>query len=177
MEYITITLLALSLSLDAFTLAVAYGLLNLKKDKIIITSLLVGLFHFFMPLIGIEIGHFLLARIPFNTNLLMVIILILIGIEMIKSLNEEELKEQDLNLSKSLLFAFLVSLDSLLVGFGLSIITDKILLSGIVFALFSTIFTLSGFFLGKYITKKSKKNAKIIGIVIIFTLIIYFLCK
>ena len=164
MEQLTIILIAISLSIDAFTLSVAYGLLNIKKKKIIITSITVGIFHFFMPLIGLLIGTILTNKYTISSKFILLITLLIILVEMIKSYNEEII-EKDMSFIESTTFSFLVSIDSFLI------------LSCIYFSIFSFLFTLGGFLLGKYITQKSKQNAKMISIVIIFTLIIYFLCK
>lgn len=176
MEQLTIILIAISLSLDAFTLSVAYGLLNIKKQKIITTSIIVGIFHFIMPLIGLLIGNILIKSYTIDSKFILILTLIIILIEMIKSFNEE-ISEKNMSFFESITFAFLVSIDSLLIGAGITYITPKIILSSLYFSIFSFTFTLLGFLLGKYITKKSKQNAKIISIIIIFTLIIYFLCK
>ena len=177
LEYITIILIAISLSIDAFSVSVSYGLLNIKKENIIITSILVGLFHFFMPLLGLKIGYIISTVKYINTNLILVLVLFIIGLEMLKSINENEIPEKRQNFLESLIFAFLVSIDSFFIGVGLNAITTHTILASIFFSIFSFSLTLTGFLLGKYITKKSKKQAKIIGIFIIFTLIIYFLCK
>ena len=176
MEQLTIILIAISLSIDAFTLSVAYGLLNIKRKKILITSFLVGIFHFFMPLIGLIFGNILTKTHTISSKFILIFTLILIFIEMIKSFNEETL-EKNMTFLESITFAFFVSIDSFLIGAGLSYITSKILLSSVYFSIFSFIFTLLGFLLGKYITQKSKQKAKIVSIIIMFTLIIYFLCK
>ena len=66
MEIITLLLIGLSLSVDAFTLSLAYGLLNIPKRKIIMISGLVGIFHFIMPLIGYLISDLLNKVININ---------------------------------------------------------------------------------------------------------------
>ena len=49
-------LMAISLSMDAFSLALAYGTLGMSnKDKIIL-SLVVGIFHLIMPLLGMLVN-------------------------------------------------------------------------------------------------------------------------
>ena len=53
---LAILVIAVSLSMDAFSLSLVYGTLNLEKKTIILQSLIVGLFHFFMPRIGIYVG-------------------------------------------------------------------------------------------------------------------------
>ena len=57
MEIITLIIIGLSLSIDAFTLSLAYGLLSVSKRKIILTSLTVGVFHFIMPITGYSLGN------------------------------------------------------------------------------------------------------------------------
>ena len=49
--FITLTT-AIALSLDAFSLAIIYGTVLKEKRTILILSLAVGIFHFFMPFLG-----------------------------------------------------------------------------------------------------------------------------
>ena len=57
LKIITIFLIAVSLSMDAFSLALIYGTQGItKKDKVLL-SLIVGIYHFIMPLIGVTIGN------------------------------------------------------------------------------------------------------------------------
>ena len=84
--------IALSLSMDAFSLSLAYGSSYLKKKDLYLIPTIVGLFHFFMPIIGSFIGTSILQIVKISPNILVGIILILIGINMcIKK--EEELDE------------------------------------------------------------------------------------
>ena len=85
MKIITIFLIAVSLSMDAFSLALIYGTQGInKKDKIIL-SLIVGIYHFVMPLIGLSIGIYITNKLIINASILVGIILCLIAIEMIIS--------------------------------------------------------------------------------------------
>ena len=72
MSIYIIFVIAVSLSMDAFSLSLAYGTLNLKKKYIKQLSLIVGIYHFFMPLIGLLIGKI--------STIMGGIILIIIGI-------------------------------------------------------------------------------------------------
>ena len=56
MSIIMVIVIAVSLSMDAFSLSLAYGTLNLEKSQIRLLSLIVGLYHFFMPLLGMWVG-------------------------------------------------------------------------------------------------------------------------
>lgn len=176
MEIITLIIIGLSLSIDAFTLSLAYGLLSVSKRKIILTSLTVGVFHFIMPIIGYSLGNAIENYIKIDSKLILIIVLSLILIEMIKSINETE-KETNLSFINILSFAFLVSLDSLTLGLGLNYITNNIFLASTIFMTLSSTFTYLGFTLGKCITKNIGKYAKILGILIILIVIVYLICK
>ncbi len=56
MSLITIFLIAISISMDAFSLSLLYGTKNINNKTIIMQSILVGIFHFFMPLFGLFLG-------------------------------------------------------------------------------------------------------------------------
>lgn len=175
MEIFTLILIGLSLSLDAFSLSLAYGLLGITKNKMIYSSIIVGLFHFFMPLIGSLLGIKILSTFKINPKYIIAIVIFLIIVEMVKSLKEEVNAELKMNFINMLVFAFFVSLDSFTVGIGLIYITNKLLYSSIIFAAISAIFTFIGFYIGKYVSGKIGKVSKYIGIGIMSILLIYFL--
>lgn len=86
---------------------------------------------------------------------------------MIISINDEE-KTTDLsNYIEIIMFAIAVSIDSFTVGMALSLEKQNLVLGGIIFSLVSSIFTLTGLFLGKYLSRYGKIS-KIIGIIILF---------
>ena len=68
MSIIMVIVIAVSLSMDAFSLSLAYGTLNLEKSQIRLLSLIVGLYHFFMPLLGMWVGTKILNFLPINPN-------------------------------------------------------------------------------------------------------------
>lgn len=42
--------------MDAFALALSYGIIKVSNIKAILTAIIVGIFHFFMPLLGNKLG-------------------------------------------------------------------------------------------------------------------------
>lgn len=125
MKIITIFLIAVSLSMDAFSLALIYGTQGItKKDKLLL-SLIVGVYHFIMPLIGVIIGNLITSKILINTNILVGIILSLIAVEMIISSFKETNNKFLLTFPSYLIFGLSVSIDSLTTGIGLSLITKN----------------------------------------------------
>ena len=129
-----------------------------------------------MPLIGYLISDLLNKVININFKYTLVIVLTFIVIEMIKSLKEEA-EEYNLNFKNIIIFAFLVSFDSLAIGFGIKYITDTIILGSTIFSISAFIFTYIGFMLGKFMSLKVGSIAKKMGIVILISVILYLICK
>lgn len=156
-----IILIAISLSTDTFSLSLLYGTLNLGNQKELILSLLVGLFHFFMPLLGQLVGKNIMQVFP-NVNFLIFIIFTLIGIEMIIESFKNNKKVSNLSFIGMLSYAIAVSVDSFTLGIGINAIYNS-LLSSFIFFLFSFIFTLMGLKLGKIIKLYIGKLSTIFG--------------
>lgn len=174
-SFFTIILIGISLSMDAFSLALAYGISGITKKEIIILSLIVGIFHFCMPLIGLALGIFIENISFINIHIIASIILMYIGIDLIISNYKEN---DDFLLSKSniLIFALSVSIDSLTVGIGLKAITQNYILAPFVFSFFSMLFTFLGLILGNVIGKKIGTYSKIVGgIILILISVIMFI--
>lgn len=177
MKIITIFLIAVSLSMDAFSLALIYGTQGInKKDKIIL-SLIVGIYHFVMPLIGLSIGIYITNKLIINANVLVGIILCLIAIEMIISSFKDEEEKFLLTLPGYLIFGLSVSVDSLTTGIGLPAITENYFLTATIFSITSLIFTYLGLNLGNILNKKYGKVSTIIGGSILFSLGIIYIFK
>ena len=175
-SFFTILLIGISLSMDAFSLALAYGLIGMNKKQKMILSIIVGIYHFIMPLIGLILGT-IIDNISFiNLHIIASIILIYIGIDLIIS----NLKEEDtLTISKTgfLMFGLSVSIDSLTVGIGLKAITNSYLLSSIIFSLCSGLFTYLGLILGNIIAKKIGTYSKIVGGIILIIISIIMIVQ
>lgn len=177
LNIITIILIAISLSMDAFSLALIYGTGGIKQKEKLLLSLVVGFFHFIMPLIGLIIGNFLITKIPFNINIITGIILSTIAIEMIVDtfkLHKEKILP---NYLSYILFGLSVSIDSLTTGIGLRAITNSYILSSVIFSLISFLFTYLGLNVGNAINIKYGKIATLIGGIILFILGLIYMLK
>lgn len=170
----TMFLVGISLSMDTFSLSLCYGTLNLNNRKTILLSLTVGLFHFFMPLIGFTIGNIIINNLIIDGKYLILLILSIIGIDMILEAFKEKEKTTLISVLGILLFAFSVSMDSFSTGIGLNLMTDNILSSLVIFTLTSSLFTYLGVKLGKVLNTKLGKISNIIGGIILILLGIYF---
>lgn len=169
-----IYLIAISLSMDAFSLSLAYGTLNLEKSKIWKLSIIVGSYHFIMPIIGLLTGHYIYKIIPINPNIIVFIVLLIIGIQMII----ESFKEEEIHILKKyemIMFGLAVSIDSFTVGIGIKQITNNTFSTAIVFSITSSIFTYLGLYLGKIVNNKIGKISTIIGAIILILIGISYL--
>lgn len=175
MSLIIIFILAVGLSMDAFSLSLIYGTLDLKSSMRKLMSIMVGIFHFFMPIIGYQIGELILKIIKVNPDIIVGIIFIILGIEMIMSLNKEEKVKLLTGILSVMLFAFTVSIDSFSVGISFGVSNANMLVPSMIFSLTSGVFTYFGVVLGKRLSDKFGNITTLLGSIILIALGIYYL--
>lgn len=175
-SFFTILLIGISLSMDAFSLALIYGMQGMSNKQKLLLSIIVGIYHFIMPLIGLSFGTIVENINIISIDIVAALILIYIGIELIISNYK---KEERIELTKTgfLIFGLSVSLDSLTVGIGLKAITNTYLLSSIIFSLSSFIFTHLGLTLGNLIGNKVGSYSKFVGGIILIIIAIMTFIK
>lgn len=174
MSLIIVFIVAVSLSMDAFSLSLAYGTLNMSKRQIEILSVIVGIYHFIMPLIGMYIGESIISYLPIMPNTLVFIVLFLIGVQMLIESFKEDKNIKELNILEMLLFGLAVSIDSFTLGLGLRVIYKIPIISALIFMITSLVFTYLGLKTGKKINEKIGKISTILGgITLIIIGIIY----
>lgn len=160
---LTCFLIAVSLAMDAFSMALVYGTYGLSRKNEILLSVIVGLFHFFMPLLGLGLGSVLMKYFIFNLNLVVGIIFLVIGIEMIISARKDEEVKILISLVGFLLFGLSVSIDSFTTGIGLSVISHNYIGCAAIFMVISGLFTYAGLRLGNRLSERFGKYATIWG--------------
>ncbi len=176
MSIILVIITAISLSMDAFSLSLAYGTQNLKNSQILVLSTIVGVYHFIMPLIGMAVGAKIIYLLPIKPNILVFIVLFLIGIQMIIESFNEKNNIYRLTLIEMLLFGFAVSIDSFTLGIGLEVLYKNFLISAFIFSITSFLFTFIGLKIGVKINNYIGKISTIIGGVILIIIgIIYII--
>jgi putative Mn2+ efflux pump MntP len=170
-------IIAISLSMDAFSLALAYGTINLSKKEINILSIIVGIYHFFMPILGMFIGTFITNFIHVGENIIILVIFSLIGINMIIESRKESEQVKYMKISEKLLFGLAVSIDSFSVGIGINNISNNFIICSIIFSITSFIFTYLGLKLGKKLNQLIGKVATLIGGISLILLGIIYIIK
>lgn len=171
-SFILVLLIAISLSMDAFSLSLAYGMEGINNKKKIFMSLIVGIYHFIMPLTGFIFSKIITNHLLVNINIIASIILFLIGLDLILSKEKED--NFIFSITGILIFGLTVSLDSLSVGIGINAITNNYFPSFLTFSITAGIFTYLGLLLGHIINQKIGIYSKYLGgiILIIIALIV-----
>ena len=162
----------IGLSMDAFALSLSLGTTNPTNITIIKTSIIVGLFHFIMPLLGYFLGYAFKYRIP-NINIITFVLFLILAIEMYKSKDEQ--KTSILNNITILLIAFSVSIDSFTIGIAFGLNNEYILISSIIFSFVSALFTYLGLTFGKKLKTKYKTLSTYLGIILLLLVAIKYL--
>lgn len=174
-EMFTIILIAIALSMDTFSFSLSLGTANIEITKGIVLSILIGIMHFIMSLLGISIGTIVLKVLPVDSDFFLGSIFLILAFKMLYDLYIEQEDKISLNIVGMILIAISVSFDAFTTGIGLKVITDKIYLSSIIFMTVSFIFTIVGIMVGKFVNQKIGKISSIIGIIILLIMAIYLI--
>ncbi len=175
MSIVMVIIIAVSLSMDAFSLSLAYGTLNMEKQEMKLLSIIVGIYHFVMPLIGMWIGNKILNFLPIRPNTVVFIVLLVIGIQMIIESFKQTREVSFMKFSELLIFGLAVSIDSFSVGLSLRVIYSNPFICATIFSLSSFLFTYLGLYLGKKINDiVGHISTRIGGIVLIIIGFFYF---
>lgn len=177
MGFLVIVLIAISLSMDAFSLALSFGTLITDKKKRVSISGTVGLFHFFMPLFGSILGSIFVHKFHIHGDFLEGIIFSYIAILMVKDFFAGEEEKFDISFWGIILFALGVSLDSFGVGFTFTMSFFEKLIAVFVFAFVSSFFTFAGLSLGNRLNKFVGEYSVLVGASIMIILAVINFCQ
>ena len=115
--YLIILLLALAVSMDAFSLSLIYGVMINSKKKKFILAIMVGIFHFFMPLLGNIVGTKIFTIISLSNKIIAFFLFMILGLNMV--LEKETVNVDKFSIKEFLIFPLAVSMDSFSIGIGL----------------------------------------------------------
>ena len=89
-EIVTLLLIGIGLSMDAFSLSLGIGTYLKSNKKIIFLASSIGIFHFIMPIIGNILGNRIIMFLDIEANIILGILLIIIAIKMLIDLIKNE---------------------------------------------------------------------------------------
>lgn len=165
MELLTIIIIACSLAMDAFAVAISCGVqrTHFHIEKGIVLALFFGIFQAGMPILGWIAGkgfHHYLLKID---HWVAFILLVIVGTKMIVDTRKPEREKNHLTYHVMLLLAIATSIDALIIGLSFAFL-DISILTPIIFIGFITFgLTLIGFLLGSRLGCYMGKRFEFLG--------------
>ncbi len=160
--------IAFALALDAFSVAVAaagfLGRLN-KRQKFRL-SFHFGLFQFMMPIIGWTGGVTIVSYVEKWDHWVALLLLSAIGIKMILDARHAELTRFSKDVTRGLTLVGLsiaTSIDALAIGFSIGLIKGAILIPSVIIGMVAAGMTLTGIYLGSYLSMKFGQRISVLG--------------
>lgn len=170
---LALCVMAIALGMDAFSVCVGMGMTVFRLRKAAWASMWIGLFHLFMPLLGMTLGQMLSGRFGEITEMAGGLLLLLIGFQMILSVAKHNQVRSDLAYSSDaslLLFAVSVSIDSFSVGLSMGLFGAKMLAAVFMFGITSMIMAWLGFYIGRKTGRYFGRYGEALGGIILFFL-------
>lgn len=171
MSFVSLFILALGLSMDAFAVSVCKGL-AMKKSNIK-SSLTVGLwfgsFQALMPLIGYLLGIQFESKITFIDHWIAFFLLSLIGANMIweSFSKKEECASASLSFKEMFLLAVATSIDALAIGVTFAFLQVSILPAVSFIGITTLVLSMAGVKIGNVFGAKYKSKAELAGGIIL----------
>lgn len=173
----TITMIALALGFDAFSLGIGIGLKGIRYLHIMRLGIIVGVFHMLMPIGGMLMGKMMSAVLGEWAVLAAGLLLIMLGIHMI--MNSFKKEEAAFFNYRSfwglLLLAFSVSVDSFSVGITLGMFRLPLWLTVILFGCCGAIMAMLGLTVGKRVGHTLGEYGETLGGIILIVFGVYFI--
>ena len=159
-------LIAVGLSMDAFSVAVCKGLsvCQIKKKQVVTVGMYFGIFQGVMPLIGYLLGTGFQETIQSIDHWIAFILLSLIGINMIReSRGEAENLDARFDFKAMLPLAVATSIDALAVGVTFAFLKVDIIPAVCFIGIVTFLLSCSGVFIGNRFGCKYKSKAELAG--------------
>ncbi|PPA69628.1 manganese efflux pump MntP family protein [Jeotgalibacillus proteolyticus] len=152
--------LAIGLGMDAFSASIAIGAQGVSGAKKWSGSMLVGLFHIIMPIIGILIG----SALSHTISWVGIALLVAVGLQMIRSgMVGRTVPVMIMTWVRWVVFALGVSVDSLSVGVTLGTNQSETWIAVLLFGFFASVMTLIGLQIGQVLKHTVGRYSEVIG--------------
>ena len=168
---ISISLIAVALSMDAFSVSMTKGFTqkNITKPQILYYGLFFGGFQALMPILGYFCGSAIASIVETLASVIGFVLLLLIGINMIReslTSGDEEVSDE-FSFKEVTLLAIATSIDAFAVGIAIALLKDPILISAAIIGIVAFIFSIVGIFIGKKLGDYVGDKFQILGGVIL----------
>ena len=171
MTFVELFLIAIGLSMDAFSVSICKGLTTKKFSwrMALVCGLWFGFFQALMPVIGYFLGAQFQELIEAYDHWIAFGLLVLIGANMIREAvwGKEEQQDGSLGFKTMFLLAIATSIDALAVGVSFACIQVKIWSSVLIIGITTFLFSVLGVKIGNVFGSKYEKSASIVGGIIL----------
>ncbi len=177
-QLLPLLLMAAALGADAMSLSVGIGLRGIRWREVVRVSLVIGIFHVGMPLIGAAAGHYFGIIAGDIARWLGAGIVAFIGARMIKGClgaKEEAACQWKLAGFPLIMLATGVSIDALSVGFSMGAFGYSMYATALTFGIFSAVMSAVGLTFGNYIGKMMGERCELIGGCVLIILAVHML--
>jgi len=173
-------LLSLGVATDAFVVATANGInhTKLNKSKILVISILFGLFQGLMPLLGFLLGNTFAKSVSKYAGFISFGIFFLLALKILVDVLKERNKKEEEKKSSSFTYPLLLvqavatSIDAFIIGITLATSTFSIFSSIAIISFVTFLLVSLALLLGKYLGNILGKYAEWTGMIILFLLAI-----
>ena len=171
MTFVELLLIAIGLSMDAFSVSICKGLTTKRFSwrMALLCGLWFGFFQALMPVIGYFLGAQFQELIEAYDHWIAFGLLFLIGANMIREAlsKKEESANGNLDVKTMFLLAIATSIDALAVGVSFACIQVKLWSSVLIIGITTFLFSVLGVKIGNVFGSKYEKSAGIIGGIIL----------
>lgn len=174
MNLVSVFLVGVGLSMDAFAAAICKGLAIRKNllEKSIVVALFFGVFQALMPFIGYLLGSIFAEKLQAVDHWIAFVLLSIIGVNMIRESRDKTctIEEDKLDLKNLFMLAIATSIDALAVGVSFAFLKIKISLAVFVIGITTFVISFFGVRIGKVFGVTLKDKAEITGGLILILL-------
>ncbi|WP_366923697.1 manganese efflux pump MntP family protein [Metallumcola ferriviriculae] len=179
MDYVTLMAVSVALGTDAFSMALGLGTTGVRLRRIVEISLVVSVFHVFMPLIGLVVGAFLGRVVGNIATVIGALVVMFIGLQMLWGSIKPQLARYGFAAKANIererntqvvtgfwamaMLAASVSMDALSVGFSLGTFKANLVTTVLVMGIVAGIMTASGFLSGRQLGSWFGDKAQALG--------------
>lgn len=163
---LTLVLAGLSVGFGNFAASIAIGLSGADRSVRLKLAIIFGVFETGMPIVGLVLGRQIADKLGNHSAEFGGGLLILTGLyiifEAIKKFDEREVKSTEYSgLSKMVLAGLALSVDNLIIGFGLGVHHQPIAESAIIIGVTSVALSLAGLEIGNRVGKKLEEYSEL----------------
>ena len=174
MDFLSLLLIAVGLSMDAFAVSVAKGLAvtEVKPRHAMLAGVWFGGFQALMPVIGYLLASSFSAIVVSVDHWIAFALLSFIGLNMIREAvwGDEESGDADFGVRKMFLMAVATSIDALAVGVSLAFVGVDIFSAALTIGVVTFAFSFAGIYLGRRVGSKLGKKAGILGGIVLIAI-------